>query len=130
MTVSFSVLGTPISQGSKRHVGGGRMIESANLRPWRQAVAWEAKIAAKGHVFRGPVNVSICFYLRRPKKPQSPYPDRKPDMDKLIRAIFDGLTDGGVWEDDARCVILEAGKFYCNDLRKEPCVLITMEDVL
>lgn len=128
MTVSFSVLGTPVSQGSKRHVGGGRMIESANLRPWRQAVAWEAKIAAKGHVFRGPVKATVIFYLKRPKKPQSPFPDRKPDMDKLIRAIFDGITDGGTWEDDARCVRLATDKLYCNALFPEPCVIVKLED--
>lgn len=128
MTVSFSVLGTPVSQGSKRHVGGGRMIESANLRPWRQAVAWEAKIAAKGHVFRGPVKVGIAFYLKRPKKPSFIFPCRKPDMDKLIRAIFDGITDGGVWEDDARCVTLTAEKFYCDAFCTEPRVFVKLED--
>ena len=39
------VLGTPAPQGSKRHVGGGRMVESSKLvGPWREAV--KAAVAA------------------------------------------------------------------------------------
>jgi Holliday junction resolvase RusA-like endonuclease len=36
----------------------------------------------------------------------------KPDIDKLTRAILDGLTDGGLLADDARVVELHITKRY------------------
>lgn len=56
------------------------------------------------------------FYLRRP--PSAPksrqYPDRKPDLDKLIRSTLDALVIGGVIEDDARIIAIRAGKVYAR----------------
>jgi len=44
--VEFFVAGAAAPPGSKRHVGGGRMIESSKaLAPWRTQVAWEARAA-------------------------------------------------------------------------------------
>ena len=37
MILSFVVLGSPVGQGSKRHVGNGVMMESPKLKPWRLA---------------------------------------------------------------------------------------------
>ena len=43
MKITFEVYGQPAPQGSKRHVGGGRMIESSKaVAPWREAVKWAA----------------------------------------------------------------------------------------
>ena len=42
--VTIKVSGEPAPQGSKRHVGGGRMIEaSKKLPPWREAVRAEVQ---------------------------------------------------------------------------------------
>lgn len=41
MTRRFAVFGLPAPQGSKRHVGEGRMVESSKrVKPWRRQVAW------------------------------------------------------------------------------------------
>jgi crossover junction endodeoxyribonuclease RusA len=112
--VAFFVVGTPAPQGSKRHVGGGRMIESsAKVGPWRAAVAWTAA-EQKTH-FPGAVDVDLAFRLARPKSAgKRLYPDRKPDLDKLIRSTLDGLTESGVIEDDARVVRLMVSKLYAR----------------
>jgi crossover junction endodeoxyribonuclease RusA len=54
--VAFTVRGLPAPQGSKRHVGGGRMVESsANVKPWRADVRAAAEDAMNGHLpFDGP----------------------------------------------------------------------------
>ena len=40
MTRRFAVFGLPAPQGSKRHVGEGRMVESSKrVKPWRRQVA-------------------------------------------------------------------------------------------
>jgi len=110
--IEFTVIGDPASQGSKRHVGGGRMIESCKrLRPWRDAVAWAALEAMGGKplLMDGPLVAEIVFTLAKPKsapKRRQSWPDKKPDIDKILRAVLDAMTTAGVYTDDARIVSL------------------------
>lgn len=107
--ITFTVYGIPGPQGSKRHVGGGRMIESsAKVKPWREAVKWAAIEAKNGAPpLDGPLIVRMVFTLPKPKsapKKRKTYPDRKPDVSKLARSTEDALTDAGLIADDARIV--------------------------
>jgi len=112
MTLTFTVIGTPAPQGSKRHVGNGVMIESSKLvKPWRQDVATAARIAAMRDDFRvldGPLRLAVVFRLPKPaslsKAKTALGPCRKPDLSKLIRATEDALVTAGVIADDARIV--------------------------
>ena len=122
------VYGIPAPQGSKRFVGHsksgrGIMIESsAKVRPWREAVKWAAvevlrqsKDFSSAPRFTGPLLVWMWFTLPKPKsapKTRQTWPDRKPDLSKLVRSTDDALTDAGVWEDDARIIECQASKFY------------------
>lgn len=124
--------GTPAPQGSKRHVGRGILVESSKLvKPWRAAVAAAAQASnLAGLMLNGPIQVRMSFYLRRPAghfgkrgllPSAPPRPDRKPDLDKLVRSTLDGLaTDGCVIADDARIVSIRASKHYCTDDRPMP----------
>ena len=122
--MTITVIGMPGPQGSKRFVGvsGGKgiMIESSALvKPWREAVKYAACFARqKGDAtpFVGPLRISITFTLPRPKSaPKSrKYPDRKPDLSKLVRSTEDALTDAGIWEDDARVVSCHSTKVFPN----------------
>lgn len=122
------VHGIPAPQGSKRHVGGGRMIESSKkVGPWREAVK-AAVLTATGRrptTVDGPVRVGITFILPRPKghygtgrnagrvRTSAPAePTTKPDLDKLLRSTLDALTDVGAIRDDAQVVRIEAAKVY------------------
>jgi len=40
------------------------------------------------------------------------YPAGVPDLDKLCRAVLDGLTMGGAWKDDSQVINLHAVKKY------------------
>jgi Holliday junction resolvase RusA-like endonuclease len=51
--------------------------------------------------------VSMVFTLPKPTsapKTRKTWPDRMPDLSKLIRSTEDSITDAGLWEDDARIV--------------------------
>jgi crossover junction endodeoxyribonuclease RusA len=115
--VIIVVRGTPAPQGSKRHVGGGRMIEQSRaVGPWREAVraCTQSQMEADSQeTLTGPVRVQIIFWLPRPKsaKPGS-RPAKRPDLDKLARSVLDGLTMGGAWLDDSQVVKLTAMKVY------------------
>lgn len=108
---SFFVEGNPITQGSMM-VMRGRVIHSsdANLRAWRTKVAQTARLTGIKKV-EGAVSLTIHFYLPKPKTVTRPQPYVKPDLDKLIRAIMDALTDVA-YTDDGQVVSITATKDY------------------
>lgn len=114
------VPGKPAAQGSKRHVGGGRMIEQSKaVAPWRERVAYLA-MQARGSAVplerEFPVRLVLNFVMPRPTsapKRSTPPAIRQPDLDKCIRAVGDALT-GVVWVDDAQVVAINACKRLAN----------------
>lgn len=123
MTLEFDVYGEPAPQGSKRaYVVKGRAVlveSSAKVKPWRATVAQAAHEAALSSGWEptdAPVSVTVTFWLKRPASVKRDLPDRKPDIDKLLRSVLDGISDAGVvWTDDARVVDLYAAKRYSHD---------------
>lgn len=120
------VLGVPAPQGSKRIVPsgkpGGRVhtIESndATLRPWRSDIAWtvrDAKDKSRSWPLTGPIAIDLWFTMPKPRsapKRRRSYPDRRPDVDKLSRAVLDGLKTAHAITDDGQVVQLHATKVY------------------
>jgi Holliday junction resolvase RusA-like endonuclease len=81
------------------------------------------------------VRVEVDFYLPRPKTVKvkdRALPIVPPDVDKLARAVLDGIGqgpsgkvgDGLVYGDDSQVVELLARKFYADD--REPGANITI----
>ena len=136
--LELRVFGLPAPQGSKRHVGGGRMIEaSKKVAPWREAVVSEAIRAGLADArLDTPCRISITFYMPRPaghtgthglKRSAPIWPHRTPDLDKLMRSTFDALTQAAVWTDDARVVVATALKTYAD--HTGPGALITITEM-
>lgn len=137
------VPGRPRPQGSKRHVGGGRLVEQVKGLPaWRKTVADAARKAHEGPPISGPVEVNLVFIFDRPKahyrtgrnadllRDDAPRDHVKPpDLDKLCRAVFDALTAAGVWGDDAQVVRLTASKTYPAPGLRDEGVIITVVGV-
>ena len=131
----FNICGvTPAPQGSKRHVGNGRMVEaSAKVKPWRYAVS-QAALELKEAMTDRPVFIQITFLFTRPKahfnskgqlKPIAPlYKSTKPDLDKLVRSTLDALTNVLI-KDDSQVVNLICCKQYANE-GELPGALITV----
>lgn len=133
-SVSFFVPGVPAPQGSKRHVGRGILVESSKaLGPWRSTVALAARAAHKGAPLDGPVSVACDFTFPRPKhhrrangELRDGAPARhssRPDVDKLARAILDGIT-GIVIRDDGQVTSLSARKWYGDEAGAEVIVVL------
>lgn len=115
-TTFITVQGTPAPQGSKRHIGGGRMIEAnKNLPAWRKAVQQAAQQAHQSDPYDGPIHVTVDFFLPKPKKPRWQVPATGYDLDKLQRAIGDALEKAKVITNDARITRWEAQKWYPQD---------------
>lgn len=117
--VAFDVLGVPAPQGSKRaFVVGNRAVvteDSKRSAPWRDSVAAAGVAAMSGlPALDGPLQVTIQFRMPRPRSVKRLYPSVKPDIDKLARAVLDGLTAAAVIVDDSRVISLTAEKVYAE----------------
>lgn len=134
MRVFFEVDGIPAPQGSKRHVGGGRMIEqSKRVGPWRAAVKRAAELEAEK--LDGPLSsvhglgYETHFFFPKPKKSRyaAPIGHQIGDVDKLQRAVFDALTQSGLIVDDAHFVTGRASKQWADE--DGPGVVIVVWEV-
>lgn len=131
--VGIRVYGIPIPQGSKVanfHAPGVRDSNDKKLRPWRKTVRTQAEDTCRYHdTITGPVRVWVRFTFTRPpshyrtgrnahllREAAPLFPGRlHGDVDKLVRAIFDALTDAKVWSDDTQVVDVRARKFYADE---------------
>ena len=80
------------------------------MAPGRPAAA----VACGQQLPDGPVRVFMAFTLPKPKsapKTRRTYPDRKPDLSKLVRSTEDARPRLP-WGDDARVVECTAAKRY------------------
>jgi len=75
----------------------GRMIISAEGRSYRKAVADQVLIQRGAKHYAGKLRVNIEAF--RPD-------NRRRDLDNLLKAVLDGCTHAGVWEDDSNIVDL------------------------
>ena len=122
-------------QGSKvRNRFQGVRESNVELGPWRERVALAA--SERMRLFgwapmspKEPVRVELEFVLPRlasaPKTRPHPPATAKPDVDKLVRAVFDALT-GPVLHDDSQVVQVLASKRRA-DVGEEPGVSIGVE---
>ena len=127
--VDFHVSGIPVPQGSMRAfvVKGRPVITSSakGLAQWRQMVAVRAQEVAR-EPFAGPVSIHLEFLLPKPKsapKRRRTYATKRPDLDKLARAILDSVTHILI-EDDAQVVEITATKDY-----GQPGVRVTITEI-
>jgi len=131
-SIEFSVQGLPLTAGSTRSFavkkGGqytGRTVTiqtTRGLAHWENLVRDRAVLAlgvTKGFdllhsLLQGPVSVSLAFTLPKPKsapKRTRTWPTKRPDLDKLVRAVLDALT-GTIFHDDSQVIQLTASKDF------------------
>lgn len=135
----FFAYGVPVPQGSMVPAimwpkGGGqpmpylRSDNAGALRKWRGVITGMAKVVHNGRPpIDSPVAVYLEFSLPRPKSVRRAHHSVKPDVDKLVRAVLDGLTKARVWVDDSRVVSLAAHKLY-GDIPGVWIVVRTLQD--
>lgn len=124
LSASCFVPGVPIPKGStkafpfKRKNGKlGVAVTAANdkLKPWQNAIAEIAKnkLSWNGEVWPGAVSMTALFYLPRPKslKQSVLFHLKKPDLDKLARAVGDALV-GIAYVDDSQIIAWHKSKTY------------------
>lgn len=119
--IQLQIEGSPVPQGSFRHVGNGRII-SANpkLNTWRESIAAQVAQQTAVRLIDGSCRVELVFTLPRPKsvsKSSRPRPTTKPDLDKLIRAVLDAISLERyvqLLQDDSIVTDIRAAKRYAD----------------
>lgn len=120
---TFFVPGIPVAQPRVKAARMGKFIRiyTPNVADnWKRSVSISHKaVALEPYIV--PVEVTMAFYMPRPKshfnknglKPNADkWHSSRPDIDNLIKAVLDALTDSGAWEDDSLVVNLAVQKLY------------------
>lgn len=111
-------------QGSKTTVRG-RVIQAGTPKSraahklWREQVTWAATSVMLSRS-APPLDVAawmvVEFRFAPPQRPKRGlwWKATRPDLDKLVRAVGDSLTDAGVVTEDSRFVLICAVKRYAG----------------
>ena len=134
----YRIEGVAIPQGSKTAtVINGRAVmfdSNKKLKEWRRSVTEQIKTQFAEQVLfadvapfpaKVPLGVVMIVRLPKPKTVKRFLPSVKPDLDKLIRGIFDSATDAGIWAGDEQVTYVNATKVYCRE-DEAPHVKITV----
>ena len=124
MKLQFTVFGKPEPQGSMRAFlpkGAKRPIvtsDNPKLKSWRQELSGAAMRAccdAEVDEFpvkaRVPVEVALHFFFKPPQKSKGGNKTTRPDVDKLMRAVLDGMS-GIVYDDDSQVAHAQISKQF------------------
>jgi crossover junction endodeoxyribonuclease RusA len=122
-TTHFFVPGLPRPKGNHR-IGRGRgsgdgyiYDSTKGLKAWQDAIAQTAIFYVQGRRPRIPRNlrasVELVFYFEREGGDELADMVRKPDLDKLVRAVLDALT-GIAYEDDSQVASIKASKLWSS----------------
>lgn len=116
MFITYQIEGNPVSQGSFRHIGQGRIIAAnPNLNKWRESIAKQIRQQGVISPVEAPCKVELVFTLPRPKTVTRKHPSVKPDLDKLIRACCDSFSLERyvqIIKDDSQIISIKATKQY------------------
>lgn len=120
LTLHVFVPGRPAPQGSKTRTRFAmRDANAGTLHPWRDAVRVDvaANLPGVWTPVAGPVEAHLTFTLPKPasapkRRRTWPIGQKSGDLDKLVRACCDAITDAGWWRDDSQVVALRASKDY------------------
>jgi Holliday junction resolvase RusA-like endonuclease len=116
VTIQFFVAGTPKPQPRPRAFafnGHARVYDAGTAEGWKSLIAVAAKECLPAEPITGPVELTVEFYMPRPKshhtgkgKIKHAHEDirhtQKPDTDNLVKAVKDCLSTLRMWKDDSQ----------------------------
>jgi Holliday junction resolvase RusA-like endonuclease len=101
---------------------------------WKGLIASAVRPFLPSEPYEGPVKIEHAFLFPRPKShlkksggltSSAPlHHVSKPDLDNLVKAVWDTLTSEGFWRDDSQIVSETTTKAYAES--GEPGVVITI----
>ena len=117
--ISFIVDGLPIAQPRHRATARGGFVQ--HYLPSDHPIhAYKREIMVKASAqnvatIEGAVRLDLLFSFLHPKKGKhrkAQFKISKADLDNLEKGVMDGLTDAGIWIDDAQVVEKHSAKIF------------------
>jgi Holliday junction resolvase RusA-like endonuclease len=110
----------------------GRIVQvnSKKHKAWRNAITQQAlaTLPADWEPIDEACELIVNFYMPKPASAKRSLPTVSPDLDKLIRAVGDSLTDSGVVVDDSRIVRISARKLYAQGIEPGATIVVRTLD--
>ena len=132
MMIKFTIEGEPVGKGRPRH-GKYKTYTPAKTKSVENNIAYFYKVNV-GHYFEGYVRLKLDLYYSIAKSDSKKKkmmklnnelrPNKKPDIDNVIKLVADALNEVA-YKDDTQIIELECRKFYSDIARME----ITLEDL-
>lgn len=113
-----------------RHAG---VYDPGTADDWKACVRGAAREAMGSRAdILDAVSMHVVFRMPRPKAHLDKAGDvkekfrlaphvQKPDLDNLVKAVQDALTDVGLWRDDAQITALTASRVWCPRHARPGC---------
>ena len=145
--ITFFVYGVPIAQPRVKACIRGKhagVYDPGTANEWKNNVmscgttaAYRPDNATKFEIITGPILLVLHFFLPRPKhhfrsngelKLTAPkWHTSKPDLDNLVKAVKDAITQIGViWADDSQVCATVTEKIYADE-KHQAGVRVTIE---
>lgn len=115
---TFTIEGRCPTKGSTKsfaHPSTGKIVTlpmNANLKQWTTDARWQARAAKVPMIYKPD---GVAMYVRvefvKPKTAKQTTPSVRPDIDKLLRAVLDALTNVA-YQDDSQVVSVTTAKVY------------------
>lgn len=129
-TVAFVIPGAPVGKGRPKFARRGNFVTTytpEKTASYENLVKVKAEEAMNGRaVIEGAVSVDIALYVTPPaswsqKKQRAAlageiFPTSKPDVDNVVKGIFDACNDI-VWRDDKQACDVRVVKRYAQTAR-------------
>lgn len=139
-SLTFFIPGKPVGKGRPRFVRAGNSVLTYTPKTTRDYENMAAMIfrSKTKSMFTGYVNVSVVAYFPIPKnagKAQKQkmlsgelLPDKKPDLDNIIKAVLDGLN-GVAFPDDKSVIGISGTKKYSTKPGVEVTIYAMQENI-
>ena len=124
MLYTIDIPGRPQAKGRPRFATSGHAYTPERTKNAEDIMRGYMRAAYRVPL-KGPLELSVIFYFRRPDswskarrdavdEGEEPWYIGKPDLDNLAKLVKDA-ANGVLWHDDAQVVSMEVGKCYGRD---------------
>lgn len=111
--IEITIAGEPKAQARPRFRFRGKGVYSPKT-DWYKTVYADLVKHYPNLTLVGPLHMDIIFNMPKPKTLKRLYPDVRPDLDNLAKAVMDACNQAKIWHDDSQVIALTLVKMYSN----------------